>query len=52
MIFITVSICTKLSAYIAYRELENVSFSEVLRIYEHDTHLYVHMMFVVPLRVL
>lgn len=30
----------------AYRELENVSFSEVKqRIYEHDTHLYVHMPF-------
>lgn len=31
----------------AYREVENVSFSEVKpRIYEHDTHLYVHMPFV------
>lgn len=37
----------------AYRELENVSFSEVKpRIYEHDTHLYVHMPLSKSLRVL
>ncbi len=37
----------------AYRELENVSFSKVKpRIYEHDTHLYVHTVLSKSLRVL